>query len=56
MTLLVEEAIIVDWFNKGFFHDVEQNLKSKNLETKVLLNLHKPPGHPQDLGLIHPNI
>jgi hypothetical protein len=56
MTPLVEEAIIVVWFNKCFFHDVQQNLKSKNLETKVLLNLHKPPGHPQDLGLLHPNI
>jgi hypothetical protein len=53
MTPMVEEAFIVDWFNKCFFHDVEQ---FKNLETKVLLNLHKASGHPQNLSLIRPNI
>jgi hypothetical protein len=55
MTPLVEEAIIVDWFNKCFFNDVDVE-QSKNLETKVLLNLHKAPGQPQNLSLIHPNI
>jgi hypothetical protein len=56
MTPLAGKTIIVDWLNKCFFHDFEQHLKSKNLETKLPLNLQNAPGHPQDIGLICPNI
>uniref|UniRef100_A0A2A4JVK0 HTH CENPB-type domain-containing protein n=1 Tax=Heliothis virescens TaxID=7102 RepID=A0A2A4JVK0_HELVI len=52
----VTSAVFCDWFRNCFVPEVETYLKSKNLDFKAVLVLDNAPGHPRELGTMHPNI
>lgn len=54
--LWMTPSLLKEWFEQCFLVEVEDYLKQRNLEFKVLLILHSPCGTSETFANVHPNV